>query len=165
MLPLISVVTITFNSEKTVEETIRSVVSQDYPNLEYIIIDGGSTDSTLQIVDRYRDRIALVQSEPDKGISDAFNKGILKASGEIIGIINSDDLLSEGALKAIADNYDPSIDVYSGKRVIDIFMENTDPDLVTFELDAAWAWRAGVNAAEFIREHSGRFELIHVKER
>ena len=61
-------------------------------------------------------------------------------------------------------NHNADFDVYSGKRVIDIFMENTDPDLVTFELDAAWAWRAGVNAAEFIREHSGRFELIHVKE-
>lgn len=118
MLPLISVVTITFNSEKTVEETIRSVVSQDYLNLEYIIIDGGSTDSTLRIVEKYRDKIALVISEPDKGISDAFNKGILKATGEIIGIINSDDILAEGALQTIAENYDPSIDVYSGNILI-----------------------------------------------
>ena len=61
-------------------------------------------------------------------------------------------------------NHDNDFDLYDGKRVIDIFLENTDPSLVTFELDAAWAWRAGVNAADFVREHAGRFELIHVKE-
>ena len=61
-------------------------------------------------------------------------------------------------------NHDNDFDVYDGKKVIDIFMENTDPALVTFELDTAWAWRAGVNAAEFISSHAGRFELIHVKE-
>lgn len=61
-------------------------------------------------------------------------------------------------------NHDNDFDVYDGKRVIDIFMENTDPDLVTFELDAAWAWRAGVDAAQFVRDHAGRIELIHVKE-
>ena len=102
MQPKISIVTITFNSESTVEDTIKSVVSQDYPNLEYIIIDGGSKDGTLEIVDRYRDRIAKVVSEPDKGISDAFNKGIRNATGDIIGIINSDDILLPGALSAVA---------------------------------------------------------------
>lgn len=61
-------------------------------------------------------------------------------------------------------NHDNDFDVYDGKRVIDIFMENTDPDLVTFELDAAWAWRAGIDAAEFVNSHAGRFDLIHVKE-
>lgn len=61
-------------------------------------------------------------------------------------------------------NHDSDFDVYDGERVIDIFLKNTDPDLVTFELDAAWAWRAGVNAAEFIRSYAGRFDLIHVKE-
>lgn len=112
--PKLSIVTISFNSEKTLEETIKSVVSQNYENLEYLIIDGGSKDHTLDIVSKYRDKIAVVVSEPDKGISDAFNKGIMKATGEIIGIINSDDILLPGALQAIADNYDPSIDVYSG---------------------------------------------------
>lgn len=114
MNPIISVITITYNSEKTLEDTIKSVVSQDYDNLEYIIIDGGSKDHTLDIVNKYRDKIAVVVSEPDKGISDAFNKGIQRASGEIIGIINSDDFLMPYALKTIAENYDPSVDVYSG---------------------------------------------------
>ena len=88
--PKISIVTITYNSEKTLEETIQSVVSQEYNNFEYLIIDGGSTDHTLDIVNKYRDKIAVVVSETDKGISDAFNKGIRLATGEIIGIINSE---------------------------------------------------------------------------
>ncbi len=118
MTPKISIITITFNSEKTLEETIKSVTDQDYEKLEYLVIDGGSKDHTLDIVSKYRDKISVVVSEPDKGISDAFNKGIQRASGEIIGIINSDDILLPGALKAIAENYDPSIDVYSGNVLI-----------------------------------------------
>ena len=114
MQPKISIVTITFNSESTVEDTIKSVVSQDYPNLEYIIIDGGSKDGTLEIVDRYRDKIAKVVSEPDKGISDAFNKGIRNATGDIIGIINSDDILLPGALSAVAAAYEEGVGVYRG---------------------------------------------------
>ena len=113
-LPKISIVTITYNSEKTVEETINSVISQEYPNLEYIVIDGASKDNTLEIVNRYKNKIAIIVSEPDKGISDAFNKGITKSTGEIIGIINSDDILLPGALKEIAEVYDKTVDVYSG---------------------------------------------------
>ena len=111
----ISIVTITYNSSKTVEDTITSVLSQDYRNLEYIIIDGGSTDETLKIIQRYRDRIAYFVSEPDKGICDAFNKGIAAATGEIIGIINSDDLLCPGALSEVARAYHSGIDVIYGK--------------------------------------------------
>lgn len=116
--PHISVITITYNSEKTLEKTIQSVLSQKYDNLEYIIIDGGSKDGTLNIINKYRDKIAVVVSEPDNGISDAFNKGIKYATGEIIGIINSDDLLMPGALKAIVDCYSPEIDVYRGRLLI-----------------------------------------------
>ncbi len=112
--PKISVITITFNSEKTLEETILSVVGQGYDNLEYLIIDGGSKDDTMTIVNKYRDKIAFVVSEPDKGICDAFNKGISHATGDIIGIINSDDILLPGALETVAKYYSPDIDVYSG---------------------------------------------------
>ena len=115
--PKISIITITFNSEKTLEETIQSVISQDYDNLEYLIIDGGSKDGTMAIIERYRDKIAFVVSEPDKGISDAFNKGIRNATGEIIGIINSDDLLLPGALNAVASAYEESVDVYRGRTI------------------------------------------------
>ena len=73
--PKISIITVCFNSEKNLEQCIQSVVSQDYENLEYIVIDGGSTDGTLDIINKYRDKISYFVSEPDKGISDAFNKG------------------------------------------------------------------------------------------
>ena len=112
--PKFSIITITYNSEKTLEETIKSVVTQDYDNYEYLIIDGGSNDGTLDIVNKYRDKIAYVVSEPDKGISDAFNKGVKAATGEIVGIINSDDILEDGALLCLANEYEPNIDVYSG---------------------------------------------------
>ena len=116
--PKISIITITYNSEKTLEETILSVINQGYSNLEYIIIDGGSKDKTLDIVNKYRDNIAIIVSEPDEGISDAFNKGISKATGEVIGIINSDDLLLPQALYFIAEQYEKDVDVYRGKTVI-----------------------------------------------
>ncbi len=117
MRPQISIITITFNSGKTLERTIQSVISQNYEQLEYLIIDGGSTDNTMDIVKKYHDHISFSISEPDHGISDAFNKGIHYATGEIIGIINSDDTLLPGALDAIANAYDPKIDVYRGHTI------------------------------------------------
>lgn len=116
--PKISIITITFNSEKTVEETINSIVSQNYSNLEYIIIDGGSTDSTLEIVNKYRDKISKIISEKDEGISDAFNKGIRLATGDLIGIINSDDILLPDALLRIAQEFELTIDVYRGNTIL-----------------------------------------------
>lgn len=87
----VSIITICYNSAATIEDTIKSVCSQDYPNVEYLIVDGASTDRTLEIADRYRDRIAKVISEKDKGIYDAMNKGIQAATGDVVGILNSDD--------------------------------------------------------------------------
>src|ERR1700743_1931255 len=105
--PLVSIITIVYNGEKHIADCIRSVRSQDYPNLQYIIVDGGSTDNTLKIIDEFRDSISDLISEKDQGISDAFNKGIRLAKGEIIGLINTDDWYEEGAItkavKAIAD--------------------------------------------------------------
>lgn len=88
----VSIITITYNSSATVEDTLRTVVSQDYPNLEYIIIDGKSKDKTLEIVEKYKHGIAKVVSEKDKGLYDALNKGIKQATGDIIGMLHSDDL-------------------------------------------------------------------------
>ncbi len=87
----ISIITVCFNSDKTLEKTILSVLSQNYYNIEYIIIDGNSNDDTLGIINKYRNNIDYFISEDDKGIYDAINKGIRKATGEIIGILNSDD--------------------------------------------------------------------------
>lgn len=116
--PKISIITITYNSERTLEETINSVINQDYPNLEYLIIDGGSKDKTLSIIEKYKSHINYFVSEPDKGISDAFNKGIRASTGEIIGIINSDDLLLPNALTNLVEAYESDVDVYRGDIII-----------------------------------------------
>ena len=104
-LPRISIVTIVYNGVTEIERTIKSILDQEYSNLEYIIIDGGSTDGTQQIVERYRDRIAFFESSPDHGISDAFNKGIKQASGQLIGLINAGDILAPQALHMIAKSF------------------------------------------------------------
>lgn len=96
----ISIITVCFNSEATIRDTIESVLAQDYADLEYIIIDGASTDGTLKIIDEYRDRIATVVSEPDNGIYDAMNKGIAKATGDVVGILNSDDFYVDSSVLA-----------------------------------------------------------------
>jgi len=95
ILPLISIITVVFNGAKNIEKTIKSVIGQSYQSIEYIIIDGGSTDGTLAIIDKYRQDISTLVSEPDDGIYDAMNKGISLANGKIIGIINSDDYYEE----------------------------------------------------------------------
>lgn len=89
--PKVSIITVCFNSATTIRDTIESVLRQDYSLIEYIIVDGKSSDSTMEIVDGYRDKIATVISEPDRGIYDAMNKGILRATGDIVGFLNSDD--------------------------------------------------------------------------
>ena len=116
----ISIVTITLNSELTLEDTIKSVIEQnvDGIELEYLIIDGGSTDRTLEIIKKYNERITMWISEPDNGISDAFNKGIALSSGDIIGIISSDDLLYENALQRVRYSFDMCTDVYYGKGLL-----------------------------------------------
>jgi glycosyltransferase involved in cell wall biosynthesis len=98
--PLVSIVTIARNGVTTFERAMQSVLSQEYPRVEYIVIDGGSTDGTLDIIRSRDDRIAVWVSETDAGISDAFNKGIAFARGDIVGILNSDDWYEPGAISA-----------------------------------------------------------------
>jgi glycosyltransferase involved in cell wall biosynthesis len=92
--PKISIITVCFNSAATLKDTFESVVSQDYPNIEYLVIDGGSTDSTASIIEEYRNRIDYIVSEKDDGIYDAMNKGIRASTGDFVGILNSDDVFS-----------------------------------------------------------------------
>ena len=90
MLAKISIITVVYNNRDFIEQAIRSVLSQTYKNIEYIIIDGGSTDGTLEVIAKYKNRINTLISEKDKGLYDAMNKAYGIASGDIVGILNSD---------------------------------------------------------------------------
>lgn len=98
----VSVITVCFNSAATIRDTIESVLAQDYEDIEYIIIDGGSTDQTLQIISEYKHCISKFITEPDRGIYDAMNKGIRLASGDVVGMLNSDDIyISQTAISEL----------------------------------------------------------------
>jgi glycosyltransferase involved in cell wall biosynthesis len=103
-LPLVSVVTPSFNQSRFIADTIESVLGQDYPRIEYLVVDGGSTDGTLDVLRRYGDRLSWV-SEPDRGQAAAINKGWRQTKGDIIAWLNSDDTYRSGALRAVADAF------------------------------------------------------------
>jgi len=112
----ISVVVPTFNSAKTVEDTLKGIIDQNWPALQIVIQDGDSTDSTRDIVEKYPTAMAGWQSEPDNGIYDAMNKGICRATGEIISILNSDDIWLPGTLKRVGSVFsrNPDVGIVSG---------------------------------------------------
>lgn len=115
-----SVITVTYNCVDTIERTIKSVLSQNYPNIEYIIIDGASTDGTVEIIQKYEDFLAYFVSEPDEGLYYAMNKGIAHATGEIIGIINGDDEYIDGALERVVACYEENCsDVIYGNSLFE----------------------------------------------
>ena len=117
-LPLITVVTVVYNDVKHIEETMLSVVNQTYPNIEYIIIDGGSTDGTVGIIKKYADRIAYWVSEPDKGIYDAMNKGVCRATGEWCSFINAGDVfVHENIVQSIFESGRCDYDVIYGDTI------------------------------------------------
>jgi len=107
-LPRISIVTPSFNQVEYLEETIRSVLGQDYPNLEYIVIDGGGTDGSVEIIKRYAPHLHYWVSEQDHGQADAIMKGFQHATGEVLGWLNSDDVYLPGALSKVAETFQRS---------------------------------------------------------
>jgi glycosyltransferase involved in cell wall biosynthesis len=117
-LPKISIVTPSYNQGKFLRETIESVLNQDYPNLEYFIIDGGSTDNSIEIIHEYKDRVDWWVSEKDNGQSGAINRGFMKSTGDLFNWINSDDILFPGALFRIAAAFEqnPHADLIVGDQ-------------------------------------------------
>jgi glycosyltransferase involved in cell wall biosynthesis len=111
--PKISVITPSYNQAQFIEATILSVLDQGYPNLEYIVIDGGSTDGSVEIIQKYADRLTYWVSEKDRGQSHAINKGFLKATGQIICWLNSDDTFMPGTLNTVADHLADGQGVYA----------------------------------------------------
>ncbi|MBP1652892.1 MAG: family 2 glycosyl transferase [Bacteroidetes bacterium] len=111
----VSIITVVYNNERYIDQAIESVLSQDYPDIEYIVKDGGSKDNTMEVVNRYKDRIAKISSERDKGIYDAMNRGIEMTTGEVVGILNSDDIY---------------YDTHTISNIMQVFKENHDVDAV-----------------------------------
>lgn len=117
--PKITVITVTYNCVSTLEATIQSVLGQSYPNIEYIIIDGGSGDGTVGVIERYSDRLAYWVSEQDGGIYDAMNKGIAAATGDYINFMNAGDMFhAPTALADLVSNMDLDADVVCGDTII-----------------------------------------------
>ena len=116
--PLLSIITVCLNSKATIERTIQSVLAQKQPGIEYIVIDGGSSDGTQEVVNSYGEAVDIFVSEPDQGIADGFNKGIVLSHGLFVGLVNSDDWLLPGSLQ----------------KVLDFFLSNPDSQVVHGDL-------------------------------
>ena len=114
--PKISIITVCKNSSSTIENTIKSIIKQNYNNIEFIIIDGKSNDTPLSIIEKYKKDISKVISEEDHGIYDAFNKGLKLATGDLIGFVNADDTLTDNAIEILLNYYkkNPEIDFIFG---------------------------------------------------
>lgn len=111
----ITIITVSYNAEKSIRDTLQSVLNQSYKKIEYIIIDGASTDNTLEIITSYKNKIAHIISEPDKGLYDAMNKGIKLSTGDVIGFLNADDIFANNSIiQKIADTFTNDTDaIYS----------------------------------------------------
>ena len=118
--PKITIVTPVYNNAKFIESCIGSVLNQKYPNLEYIIIDGGSTDGTAEVIEKYKDKLAYYVSEKDRGQTHALNKGFAKASGDVLAWLNADEEYLPGTLKKVGNAFlsNLKLDLLFGQRIV-----------------------------------------------
>jgi glycosyltransferase len=136
--PRVSVVTVAFNSRASIEDTIRSVLTQSYPSIEYVIVDGGSTDGTLDVIKAHEHRLASWISEPDRGVADAFNKGVMMTNGDYVLFLNSDDWLADSEavsriMRAAVDSDIPDL-IFGDCNVVD-----RDTGRVLRRLNSGWS--------------------------
>lgn len=129
---LVSIITVVFNGEKYIEDTINSIINQDYDNIEYIIIDGGSTDNSISIIRKYESHISVFVSEPDRGMYDAINKGLRLANGEIVAYLNADDQYLPYTIKEVVKAFKskPHLDYLYGNC---IYIDNKKRELYEYK--------------------------------
>lgn len=153
--PKISIVTVNYNNGEFLEDTIKSVIGQDYPNLEYILIDGGSTDSSLEIIERYKDHFTYWVSEPDDGQYQAIQKGFEKSTGEIMAWLNSDDKYLPRSLFKVAEIFDKYEEV---SWLMGLAREYTEDGALVGQITLPWSrwskWRYLTNDFQFIQQES-----------
>jgi len=137
----VSIITVVYNGKNTIEDCLKSVANQTYPLIEHIIIDGGSTDGTLDVIKKYKNKIAKVISEPDKGIYDAMNKGLRSADGDIIGILNSDDMYADNSVIESVES-----------TITDNNVDSCDGDLVYVDRDDTAKIKRQWKAGEYKKE-------------
>ena len=132
----ITVITACFNAADTLEDTLRSVLTQDWPNVEYIVMDGGSTDGSLAVLESYRDKIAHLRSAPDQGMYDAYNQGLKLATGEVVALLNADDMYANpSVLRRVAERFEQTLaNAIYGDLV---YVSRSDPNQVVRY------WRSG----------------------
>lgn len=161
--PKISIVTVCYNAASEIERTIKSVINQTYPNIEYVIIDGGSKDGTIDIIKKYADKITYWISEPDKGIYDAMNKGIIAATGDWINFLNAGDWYCDRQVLSDVISHIPSnqsVDILYGSiyNVFETYHYRLDP----FEIDKMGKFMAVLHPASFIRASYHKSHLFDI---
>lgn len=153
--PKITIVTPSFNQGEFLEDTILSILDQGYQNLEYIVIDGGSSDNSIEIIRKYAEELTYWVSEPDRGQSHAINKGLQLASGEILTWINSDDILMPGALDAVADSFSRNRD--AGFIYGDCLILNEDGNSIYANRVSSYDWGVLLYARSLINQPASFF--------